>query len=332
DGFMDGRLDVIVATNAFGMGVDKRDVRAVIHADLPRSPEAYYQEAGRAGRDGLPADCILLFNHGDVKVQEFLIESGTPGLELLREVWRAIRADPRRGADEGRLRRSLPGKPSEMAVGAAVRFLTRSGFLEEQGGALEAVHGGRIDAQAVAARADIERHKLRAMVSYAYATGCRRRFILNYFGDDEGPARCGPGDACTGGPRPLAGACGGGTGGAEPLAEAARAHATATLSLAAELGGRFGRVRLAAILAGDDEDGRFDALVQRGALRREGKDYARDLIRALEGAGLLQVSSGEYPTVCITPAGRRALKGIDPIHVVAPAPSTGRPARRGRRA
>src|SRR5262249_19616007 len=112
DGFMDGRLDVIVATNAFGMGVDKRDVRAVIHADLPRSPEAYYQEAGRAGRDGLPADCILLFNHGDVKVQEFLIESGTPGLELLREVWRGVPAPPPPRAAAGRRRPPPPREPA----------------------------------------------------------------------------------------------------------------------------------------------------------------------------------------------------------------------------
>jgi ATP-dependent DNA helicase RecQ len=74
--WMAGQVQVVVATNAFGMGVDKRDVRLVIHHDLPGSAEAYYQEAGRAGRDGDPARCVLLFNHADVRLREFLIANG----------------------------------------------------------------------------------------------------------------------------------------------------------------------------------------------------------------------------------------------------------------
>src|SRR6185369_8405791 len=98
DVFMAGQLDVIVATNAFGMGVDKSDIRLVVHADIPRSPEAYYQEAGRGGRDGKPTRCVLLFNHGDIRLQEFLIDASFPSAELLRALWRLLKEQPQLGA------------------------------------------------------------------------------------------------------------------------------------------------------------------------------------------------------------------------------------------
>ena len=78
DRFINGDIQVIIATIAFGMGIDKADVRFVLHAGLPKEPESYYQEIGRSGRDGLPADCLLLFSYGDVDTSNHFIEQGAP--------------------------------------------------------------------------------------------------------------------------------------------------------------------------------------------------------------------------------------------------------------
>ena len=77
EAFASGALRVVCATNAFGMGIDRADIEAVIHADLPASIEAYYQEIGRAGRDGRPATATLLWHYADVKTREFLIDQST---------------------------------------------------------------------------------------------------------------------------------------------------------------------------------------------------------------------------------------------------------------
>ncbi len=85
--FMSSKCQAIVATNAFGMGIDKSDIRFVIHYHIPGTVEAYYQEVGRAGRDGLPSDCILMFNYADTRTQQFFIEGGHPPPELIEDVY-----------------------------------------------------------------------------------------------------------------------------------------------------------------------------------------------------------------------------------------------------
>ena len=203
DAFMAGTVRVMVATNAFGLGVDKPDIRYVIHAQMPGSLEAYYQESGRGGRDGGAATCTLLYDLRDRRVQQFFLVRRYPDLAQVEAVHEAIaRVAAAAPAGFATLRSALPGIAATK-IKVAAKLLADAGMIRRlPGGAVQALgappDAGRVGelAHGYADKAEQDREKLERMVFYAQTGICRWRVLLEYFGERLPGDRCGACDNC----------------------------------------------------------------------------------------------------------------------------------------
>lgn len=323
--FISKEADVVVATNAFGMGIDRSDVRFVVHFDIPGSVEAYYQEAGRAGRDGESAVCEMLFNYADTRTQEFFIEGANPTYATIAAVYQHLQNQSDR---EYEIRESLDqikegaDIKNGMSVGSALGALIRAGYIERFDIRGQRVKGTRllqpnvltsqlkIDRAAIEEKERRDRDKLNAMVELCYARICRQQWILEYFGEPDAH-RCGSCDVCVGGQ----------TGERRKLTEGEHLIVRKAISGVARMSkktpagweGIFGRGRVVQMLMGSKSQDilrcNLEKLTTYGILKEYGTAFLNTLFRSLLESGLVVIQKKEFPLLTLTPLGEKVMQG-----------------------
>lgn len=189
--FLDGKIEVVVATIAFGMGIDKANIRSVIHTALPGSVEAYYQEVGRAGRDGEPSRAILMHSYADRHTHDFFFERDYPDVAALDQIYRRLtgEAQPREQVEK---QTRVPGEVFEKAL---EKLWAHSGVLVDASENL--TRGSEAWRDSYIAQGEQKQAQIEAMIRYAQSQQCRMSSLVRHFGDTaDSQKSCGVCDFC----------------------------------------------------------------------------------------------------------------------------------------